>query len=108
MNSTNVSFEIAALRNLYADGKKTIVESADSAWQRSARAEHAEAWIAKVPRAELIEEAGRLQKLLDQNPDALTRWPLLGIPFAVKDNIDVGGIPTTAACPDFSHLPDEH
>lgn len=31
--------------------------------------------------------------------------PLWGIPFAVKDNIDVAGMPTTAACPDFSHLP---
>jgi allophanate hydrolase len=32
--------------------------------------------------------------------------PLWGIPFAVKDNIDVGGMPTTAACPDFEYLAD--
>lgn len=31
--------------------------------------------------------------------------PLWGIPFAVKDNIDVVGMPTTAACPDFSYQP---
>jgi allophanate hydrolase len=31
--------------------------------------------------------------------------PLFGIPFAVKDNIDVAGIPTTAACPRFAHVP---
>ena len=31
--------------------------------------------------------------------------PLFGIPFAVKDNIDVAGMPTTAACPDFAYTP---
>ena len=30
--------------------------------------------------------------------------PLYGVPFAVKDNIDVGGVPTTAACPDFAYM----
>ncbi len=33
--------------------------------------------------------------------------PLWGIPFAAKDNIDVGGISTTAACPAYAYLPDE-
>jgi allophanate hydrolase len=32
-----------------------------------------------------------------------TSMPLYGMPFAVKDNIDVGGMPTTAACPDFAY-----
>lgn len=31
--------------------------------------------------------------------------PLYGIPFAIKDNIDLAGVPTTAACPAFSYVP---
>ena len=32
-------------------------------------------------------------------------YPLWGVPFSVKDNIDVALLPTTAACPSFSYLP---
>jgi allophanate hydrolase len=34
-------------------------------------------------------------------------FPLLGVPFGVKDNIDVATMPTTAACPSFSHVPQQ-
>jgi allophanate hydrolase len=32
--------------------------------------------------------------------------PLYGIPFVIKDNIDLAGVPTTAACPDFAYTPE--
>jgi allophanate hydrolase len=39
--------------------------------------------------------------------DPLTS-PLWGIPFAMKDNIDLAGVPTTAGCPEFAFTPSEH
>lgn len=33
--------------------------------------------------------------------------PLWGVPAAIKDNVDVAGVRTTAACPAFSYTPAE-
>ena len=52
------------------------------------------------PRETLEAEAARLQLA---GPDGR---PLFGMLFAVKDNIDVAGLPTTAACPAFSYSPE--
>jgi allophanate hydrolase len=57
------------------------------------------AWIARVPPERVLAAA---QALESRDPAAL---PLYGVPFAVKDNIDVAGLPTTAACPAFAYMP---
>jgi len=55
-------------------------------------------WISTVEPGELLRRAAEL--------DAAGPLPLRGVPFAVKDNIDVAGMPTTAGCPDFAYRPD--
>ena len=62
--------------------------------------EAAAIWIHVADTSRAIAEAREVERACA--PDA--RPPLYGIPFAVKDNIDVAGVPTTAACPDFAHV----
>jgi allophanate hydrolase len=60
-------------------------------------------WINSVPEAALRTRAAELDRL--QRAGRAIDLPLFGIPFAVKDNIDLVGVPTTAACPDFAYVP---
>lgn len=58
-------------------------------------------WLSTVPRDALLAAAAEIER----RPDART-LPLYGVPFGVKDSIDVAGVPTTLSCPDFSYVAD--
>jgi allophanate hydrolase len=92
---------LAGLRTAYADGLSPHAV-VDSVLHRiAARGEDA-AWISQFDPATLHDRAAELEA---HSADG-RRPPLFGVPFAVKDNIDVAGLPTTAACPDFAYSPD--
>ncbi|EWM49071.1 allophanate hydrolase [Bordetella holmesii 70147] len=67
---------------------------------------HDNAWIAGLSAAGLADQLSGLARLLHRAGGDRERLPLYGVPFAVKDNIDAQGWPTTAACPTFSYVPD--
>jgi allophanate hydrolase len=53
----------------------------------------------------LRDEADALAEAESLRANDASALPLYGVPVAVKDNIDVRGLPTTAACPAFSYMP---
>ncbi|MBZ5733463.1 allophanate hydrolase [Nocardioides sp. TRM66260-LWL] len=72
------------------------------AYARIAAVDRPEAWIALRPQAEVRAEA----EALDARRAAGEALPLAGLLVAVKGNIDVAGLPTTAAAPTFAYAPE--
>ena len=71
------------------------VAAVEEAYRRLAGGQEA-AWISVVPEAVAL---ARARELLDEGR---RDRPLWGVPFAVKDNIDVAGMVTTAGCPAYA------
>jgi allophanate hydrolase len=61
-------------------------------------------WIEIVPKPDALE---RLERALERRARGEV-LPLFGVPFAIKDNIDLAGVATTAGCPAFARVPGEH
>lgn len=95
------SLDIASLKALYRSGAATPVDVVREVRARIAVRGDDKVWLHLPPEAEAIARAEALMA----RPGAAD-LPLYGIPFAAKDNIDVAGWPTTAACPDFAYVPE--
>jgi allophanate hydrolase len=94
---------LSAIKEAYASGKVTPTALCQRLVEKIA-ASHA-IMITKPRIAEVLERCKFLESLPAENRAAMPLW---GVPFAVKDNIDVAGYPTTCACPDYSYYPDNH
>src|SRR5271157_2986317 len=90
---------IATLLAAHAKGK-LLAATIEEAYGRIERHDDPALFITLRPKAEVLAAAERLEA---EGPEGK---PLFGVPFAVKDNIDVAGLPTTAACPAFAYKPE--
>lgn len=95
----NLPFDLTSLRKAYADGVDPVAVI-DEVFDRLEAVNDPGIFIHLCDRESLRKEAAALGSY---NSDL----PLWGIPFAAKDNIDVGGIETTAGCPAYAYTPDK-
>lgn len=99
--SLPLSLRISSLRNGYRKGELTPGEVLHEVYERIAANTANPAWIQVVERAQAMARARELE-----SDSAAALLPLYGIPFAVKDNIDVAGLPTTAGCSAYAYKPE--
>ena len=90
---------IASLLDAYRRGRTTPTAVLEGVLARADAAPEHHVWIHRVARERVLELARTLER---NHAQAL---PLFGIPFVIKDNIDLAGVPTTAGCPEFAYTP---
>lgn len=101
MSTIPFSMDLASLASLYEGGAMTPSDVIRESWRRTEAQADPALWIHRVPLEAQLEHAARVEAR------GRACQPLYGAPFAIKDNIDLAGIPTTAACPQFSRTPPE-
>jgi allophanate hydrolase len=94
--------DLTSLRAAYASGLTPLAVIEEVIARRRAWDDPA-VFITATPDYDLKAAA---RGLMDRAPEP-NSLPLWGVPFAVKDNIDVAGLPTTAACPAYTYLPEK-
>jgi allophanate hydrolase len=102
MDGGEQSLDIQALLGAYRSARLTPDDVMEQVLSRIATQPDRNAWIRVLTREQL---QPFLQALRGRSPDEL---PLYGVPFAIKDNIDLAGVPTTAACSEYAYTPEHH
>lgn len=94
------TLSIGALRRAYLSGDATPTSVMAGLTSRFSDPDQNAVWISTISPEALAARCAALEA-----DPAAKGLPLYGIPFSVKDNIDVAGFETTAACPDFAYRP---
>ena len=94
-----MNLQISHLRDLYLKGELTPSDLVKQLDAEIGSENSQNIWIQRLTCAEMLVYAKNLEG------KDIANLPLYGIPFAIKDNIDLANIPTTAACPDYAYTP---
>lgn len=100
MSQAPIAFTLADWQQAYRDAQQP------AELLRALRVELSDtdnAWICLASAEQLDTQLADLQALLEGTGGDLSKLPLYGVPFAIKDNIDAAGWATTAACPEFAY-----
>ena len=93
------SLLIPDLRERYRTGLETPGRVMDRLLDTADATDSRNVWITRLTRDQVMAYVTAL------DPTAINELPLYGIPFVIKDNIDLAGVPTTAGCPDYAYTP---
>lgn len=95
-----ISLDLGSLRELYKSDAMRPCDVVSMLYSRIQAGPMEPVWISLMPRKASLARARELFS------DSLaTALPLYGVPFAIKDNIDLEGLPTTAGCPAYAYSP---
>ena len=94
--------DIVGLRQHYLAGDFTPADLIDAIIMQRDKVCDNPIWISALSRQDI---QAYLNALVDKD---IADLPLYGVPFAIKDNIDLAGVPTTAGCEAYRFVPLEH
>lgn len=99
----NTRLSVTGIANAVNSAQTSAVTVAEGVLSRLAAydAVQPQTWICRIAPDDLRHAASIIDARLARGE----HLPLAGVPFAVKDNIDVAGLPTTAGCPAFAYVP---
>lgn len=102
MNTSNLDVSMASLRHAYAQGSLTPEDVVSECFRRVRAYADPHVWT------ELVDERQARARARELMSDPSARQlPLYGIPFSVKDNVDVAGMATTCGCRGFDRHPEQ-